>query len=167
MAATYEPIATTTVSGTSTTSYTFTSIPATYTDLVLIIGSAGASGAVQPGLRFNGDSGTNYSETNVSGNGSTTISLGSSNTTDIQIGYHDYLSTDNNYTGIFNVMNYANTTTYKTVIARGSNAGSGVGATVGIWRNTAAITSVTLLPSYGSSYFLADSTFTLYGIKAA
>jgi hypothetical protein len=165
--ATYSLIASTTISGTSTTSYTFSSVPSTFTDLILIIGNGGASGDVQPGLRFNGDSAGNYSETNLSGSGSATQSSRASNTTDIQIGYNDYLANGtNNYAGIINIMDYANATTYKTVIARGSNAGTGAGATVGTWRNIAAITSVTVLPSYGSSYFLANSTFKLYGIQA-
>ena len=168
MATTYEPIATTTVSGTSTTSYTFSSISSSYTDLVLIIGTAGASGDVQPALRFNGDASTNYSITNLSGSGSTTQSSRASNATNIQMGYNDYLTTGtNNYVGIANIMNYSNSTTYKTIIDRGNNAGVGVGATVGLWRSTAAITSVTILMSSGASYFIAGSTFTLYGIKAA
>lgn len=167
MPATYEPIATTTVSGTSTTSYTFSTIPQTYTDLVLILGNAGASGNVQPALRFNGDTSALYSVTNVSGDGSTAISFRVSGATNIQFGYNDYLNNTNNYTGVFNIMNYANTTTFKTTVQRGSNASVGVGANVGLYRSTSAITSVTILPVSGSWYFLAGSTFTLYGIKAA
>lgn len=155
------------VSGTSTTSITFSSISNAYTDLVIVIGNGGASGDVQPGLRFNGDSGSNYSFTNLSGNGSTTSSSSAKNDTDIQLGYYDYLANGtNNYTGIVNIMNYSNSTTYKTVIQRGSNAATGTGVNVGLWRNTAAITSITILPSYGSSYFLAGTTFSLYGIRA-
>ena len=168
MAKTYEPIATTTISGTSTTSYTFSSIPSTYTDLVFIIGSGGASGDVQPALRFNGDSGLNYGTINFSGSGSSTISTLNGSLNQMNLGYFDYLGNGtNNYACIANIMNYANSTTYKTVIHRGNNASTGVGVSVGTWRNTAAITSVTLVPANGPYYFLAGTTFTLYGIKAA
>jgi hypothetical protein len=64
-------------------------------------------------------------------------------------------------------MNYSNATTYKTVLSRSNVAASAsVSANVGLWRNTAAITSIKLYvyPSYN---FVAGSTFTLYGIKAA
>ena len=62
-------------------------------------------------------------------------------------------------------MNYANTTTYKTVIGRANNAGYGADTSVGVWRNTAAISTITLTAL--TANFASGSTFTLYGIKAA
>ena len=62
-------------------------------------------------------------------------------------------------------MNYSNATTYKTVITRASNANNGVDAVVGLWRNTAAITSINVF--LGTGNLDTGSTFTLYGIKAA
>jgi hypothetical protein len=63
-------------------------------------------------------------------------------------------------------MNYANTTTYKTVLTRANAAASGVDASVGLWGSTAAITSITFdLPLVRT--ISTGSTFTLYGIKAA
>jgi len=62
-------------------------------------------------------------------------------------------------------MNYANSTTNKTVLSRGNNTGNHTIAYVGLWRSTAAITSM-LLGTTGSTW-MAGSTFTLYGIKAA
>ena len=165
--ATYSLIANTTISGSSTTSYTFSSIPSTFTDLVMVIGSGGASGDVQPAFRFNSDSGANYSATVLSGSGTSVIGTGSGSATNIQFGYFDYLSNGtNNYTGIINVLDYSNTTTYKTALARSNNASTGVGAIVGLWQNTAAITSITVLISYGASSFRAGTTFKLYGIQA-
>ena len=62
-------------------------------------------------------------------------------------------------------MNYANTTTYKTILGRwGSSANNQTRISVGLWRSTAAITSFTITPSLGIA---AGSSFTLYGIKAA
>ena len=66
---------------------------------------------------------------------------------------------------IHNVMNYANTTTYKTAIARYGTATSLTLAQAGLWRSTAAVTSLTILVL--GSTFTAGSTFNLYGIKAA
>lgn len=73
MAATYEPIATTTASG-SSSSITFSSISSAYTDLVLVANASVTSGSDTAILRFNGDTGSNYSRTFLSGNGSSTFS---------------------------------------------------------------------------------------------
>jgi hypothetical protein len=69
---------------------------------------------------------------------------------------------------IMQIMNYSNATTNKTVIARQNTGGSASGAAahVGLWRNTAAITAITII-CYNGINFVSGSTFTLYGIKAA
>jgi hypothetical protein len=74
-ASTYVPIATQTL-GSATASVTFSSIPATYTDLVLIVAAQNvtASGVNNMALVLNSDGGTNYSMTRLSGNGSTVSS---------------------------------------------------------------------------------------------
>jgi len=59
--ATYEPIATTTVSGSSTSTVTFSSISGTYTDLVIIGNLGSQTTNAFPYLQFNGDTGSNYS----------------------------------------------------------------------------------------------------------
>ena len=166
MAQTYEPIATTTFSSTSI-DYTFSSIPATYTDLVLVA-SQKQSGTSDYGIRFNGDSGGNYSRTIVYGDGSATNSTrGSTSATRISCSYYGYppSAASTFGVGIISIMNYSNTTSYKTALARSNSAGSGVDGNVGTWRNTAAITSVTILLDAGT--YSVGSTFTLYGIKAA
>ena len=70
-----------------------------------------------------------------------------------------------------NIMNYSNTTTYKTAIWRAgnwqttaNNTETGIG--VGLWRSTAAITGVTFVCGGGVN-FSAGSTFNLYGILGA
>jgi len=161
--ATYTPIATTTL-GSSTSSYTFSSIPSTYTDLVLVVQTQWTtSGNSDAAVRFNGDTGTNYSRTWVEGNGTAASSGRASNENQMYIlGYFsNTISTE-----IMQIMNYSNTTTYKTAINRESAnpADSNVGIKCGLWRSTAAINSITLL---GSKSFAAGSTFTLYGIAAA
>ena len=154
MAVTYEKIATNTL-GSATASVTFSSIPGTYTDLVLIVDSTITSGGVDTRIRINGDTSTNYSRTYMYGDGSSTVS--GRNSTDDAIGSGSKT--------IHNVMNYSNTTTYKTAVARYGTAGSLTLAQTALWRSTAAITSLTILVL--SSTFTAGSTFNLYGIKAA
>ena len=63
------------------------------------------------------------------------------------------------------IMNYSNTTTYKTALSRSNNANTGTDAIVGLWRSTAAINSIVVLIS--GNQFATGSTFTLYGIKSA
>jgi hypothetical protein len=68
---TYEAIATQTL-GSAAASVTFSSIPSTYTDLVLVCNFETSSNAIAGVyIQFNGDTSTNYSSTNLIGNGST------------------------------------------------------------------------------------------------
>ena len=156
--ATYEPIATYTATS-NITDYTFTSIPGTYTDLVLISAGTVISGDYGHKLQFNGDTGSNYSSTFLYGDGS---SATSGRTTTAFLGAR-YGSGQSN--GISHIMNYANTTTYKTGLSRGNNPGALVISYVALWRSTAAITSIKVIPE--SSSFVTGTTFTLYGIAAA
>ena len=142
-------------------SYTFTSIPSTYTDLVVIVNGSISSANSDIGWQFNGDTGSSYSQTSLYGTGSAAGSDRGS-TTFARLGR---LSTSNS-TSIINIQNYANTITYKTSVARGNAADALVIANVGLWRSTAAITSITAIVASGAN-FNTGSTFTLYGIKAA
>ena len=159
---TYEAIATQTL-GSAASSVTFSSITGTYTDLILIFDGTTASGGY-PSLRFNGDTGTNYSATVMRGNGSAAGSTRYSTANEMDIAMGSPLSTSQNNI-IIQVMNYSNSTTYKTILARTNNASVETGAGVGLWRSTSAITSVTLKSN--SPNFDVGSTFSLYGIKAA
>jgi len=167
MATTYEPIATTTLSS-NQTSVTISSIPATYTDLVLIINAKNDT-LTNTEIRFNGDTATNYSNTMLSGNGTSATSARESNNTSISIDNVAYMTTgDFAYSNIIQIFNYANTTTFKTLLARANSAANGVDAIVGLWRKTPeAITSLTILTTTGTRNFITGSTFTLYGIKSA
>lgn len=153
---TYTPIATTTL-GSNTPSYTFSSIPSTYTDLIIVINGT-ADNNIQ--ARFNGDTGSNYSATRIQGDGSTASSSRFTNTTSI-VG--SYSSTTQ--ASIWQFMNYSNTTTNKTALNRGGSGSDRVEAYVGTWRNTAAINSITMLS--GSGNLLSGMTLTLYGIASA
>lgn len=164
MAKTYEPIATTTL-GSSAASYTFTSIPSTYTDLRLVINGLQTGTSGNPYITLNSDTGTNYSITVLSGNGTSATSARSSNAAFIYCGITAEVRNTMIFMSTTDLMNYSNTTTYKTVLTRAANASFGTDAIVGLWRNTAAITSITVDLDAGN--WNTGSTFTLYGIKAA
>jgi hypothetical protein len=165
MAATYSPIATTTL-GSDTASVTFSSISGSFTDLVLVC-NGGSATAETIGMRFNSDSGSNYSSTILAGSGSAASSGRNSNQTGLTIGTNGYWTNDLNSTTIIQIQNYANATTYKTVLSRSNNAGVGVDAIVGLWRSTSAINTIYLYGFYSGYNFKSGSTFTLYGIASA
>ena len=160
---TFEAIATQTL-GSAAATVTFSSIPGTYTDLVLIFDGTITTSGANMALRFNSDTGTNYSRTVINGNGSSATSFRSTNNDQLFVGSTDSGRTLNR----INIMNYSNSTTNKTCITR-SDVASGTfpqtQANACLWRNTAAITSIEVRTD--ASTFTAGSTFSLYGIKAA
>jgi low temperature requirement protein LtrA len=161
---TYEPIATQTLSSTQT-SITFSSIPQTYTDLVLVCSVQVTAATDDFNIWFNGDTGNNFSRTQLAGNGS--ISFSSRTTNESRFRIADYMPNSTLFgTIVANIQNYSNSTTYKTCLLRQSNAADLVNAQASLWRNTNAITSIVIKQS-GAGYFNAGSTFTLYGITAA
>jgi hypothetical protein len=162
MPATYEPIATTTLSSTSAT-ITFSSIPATYTDLRLVFLNI-PTASLRPRLQLNGDTSTNYSSTVINSDGATitvatnlddpSIRITNANTGDLSLITYDFFS----YTG----------SNYKTGLATYSGDANGSGrlsSSVVLWRSTSAITQISLIVS--TSTYAAGSTATLYGIKNA
>jgi hypothetical protein len=161
MTSTYEMISTTTL-GSATASTTFSSIPATYTDIV--ISAQVRSPSYTIGVRFNGDTGSNYSFTYMRGNGSTATSSRSANTTNMEFIVPVDSDTDRG-AAIIQIQNYSNTTTNKTELFRNGWGTSELYASVQLWRNTAAINSITFLVA-GSGNMPVGSIFTLYGIKA-
>jgi len=160
MPATYEPITTQTL-GSAQASVTLSAISATYTDLVLVV--QGTSTVDEPILmQFNGDTGSNYSWTQLGADsGSGVFSSRATSQTSIRIGFSS--TAQGNH--IAQIMNYSNATTYKTNLSRSNKGAADVRAIVGLWRNTSAVTSITVIQNAGS--FSSGCTFTLYGIKAA
>jgi hypothetical protein len=156
---TYTPLATVTL-GSSASSVSFSSIPATYRDLVLVVSGTTSTGAGAP-TRFNGDSGSNYSQVFAAGDGSSPFSSSGSGTS-LEIGFF----TANPAMSITQIMDYSATDKHKTVLVRyGSPASSNVTAMrAARWANTSAITSLAI--TLGSGSFLTGSTFNLYGIAS-
>lgn len=166
MPSTYEPISTNTL-GSAASSVTLSSIPSTYTDLVLVVTATNTGGLTDIFLTINGDTGTNYSYTWLTTNATTTTSGRISSTANLRNGYYGIPGTTSGYLSVTHLLNYSNTTTNKTFITSSGNVNTGGGTDkiVALWRSTSAINSLQLRASTGT--FGSGSTFTVYGIKAA
>ena len=160
---TYTPIATTTL-GSATNSVSFSSIAGTYTDLVLIINSSLSTGGGNPRLQLNSDGGSNYSQTWLSGSGSSATSGRFSNFTHVYFGGGSGTANTQGNT-IIHFQNYSNTSTYKTFLIRYNDTTEAVYENVAMYRSTSAISSIQITTQAGN--FNSGSTFTLYGIAAA
>ncbi len=156
---TYTPLATVTLASTAAT-VTFSSIPATYRDLRIMIAGTTSAG-VNTVLRFNGDTGNNYTGVLMSGNGSTATS-GTYGAGSLLYFGALWTTVGNTYVDI---MDYSATDKHKTILGRHSNAANEAGAHAGRWANTAAITSVTVLTASAATYS-TGTTFSLYGVIA-
>lgn len=157
---TYTPIASLTLSA-ATSSVTFSGIPQTYTDLV-IVASYSRSASGNGLIRFNSDTASNYSYVYILGDGTTASSSKQGNRTSAVFGYE---GTNIQNTAIINIIGYSNSTTNKTFISRSNDSTLGTVAWVNLWRNTSAITSVELYPNSGN--FNSGSTFNIYGIDSS
>lgn len=167
MPATYEPIATYTFSSPAL-GYTFSNIPQTYDDLILVCNAqyspADGSGYIGCELRFNGDGNANYDQTGFQGTGASTNAYTNTATTSMNIGGF----TNNSWTTqIFDIIQYRNTSSWKTVLCRSGTGASGTFMRLGVgqWRNTAAVTSI--FAGHVTLRMNTGTIFTLYGVKAA
>jgi hypothetical protein len=163
----YDSIASASGTGASDT-ITFSSIPATYTHLqIRYIGNA--SGSDRLFMRFNGDTASSYNAHNVIGDGSGTGTNYSATSSISWAGYFmdTTLSATAMGVGVIDILDYANTNKYKTTrtLTGWDNNGSGVvGLASGLWRNTSAITSITLFPQNNPNW-ATNTRFALYGIR--
>ena len=163
MPATYEPIATTTL-GSAAASVSFSSIPATYTDLRLVVTGGTSVSGTYAWIQYNSDTASNYSTTRVDGDGSGAASSRTTSATFIR----NSTSLDSNPNLVItDIFSYAGST-FKTCLidtAADQNGSGRVTRTVGLWRSTSAITSI--LFSANSGNLNVGTTATLYGIKNA
>jgi hypothetical protein len=164
---TYTPIATTTLGSPSTT-ITFSSIPQTYTDIVIVASIRrnfpGGSGNRDALMRFNSDSNSNYSKTTIFGNGSSAGSFRHSNFTSLGL----IKCVDANFpngVSVVSIQNYSNLTTYKTTLSRSGDMSDGTSASAGLWRSTTAINQIQIFETVDG--FAVGDSVTLYGIAAA
>jgi hypothetical protein len=158
------------VLGTTAASVTLSSIPSTFTDLVLRISARGnvASSIVQLNLTINGQTGTPYSYSYMLGNGGSPSASAGTNQPFVFSGFGNGSTGTANYFGSAEIyipsytasrnkpMSYFTIQENNTTTAR-------IIAGAGYWRNTSAITSLTITPD--SDSWIAGSSFYLYGIK--
>lgn len=169
-AQTYEPIQTTTLATSLSSTVTLSSIPSTYTDLRVVVSNYKSVTANQTlGLRFN--SLTSFSYTYLNGNGSAASSGRATGAGAINAGFTAGSSTTVPIMATIDILNYANTTTFKNALIRYScerNGSGEVDAVIGLSQNTAAITSIDFtMNGDPTSFFSSGTVFTIYGIKAA
>ena len=170
MPATYDRIATTTL-GSANSTITFSSIPATYTDLrwVLTLPNTALSSGNDIYVRYNSDSSSLYSATSLDGDGANATSVNNPNNDKGIANYQiSYPSTTNPFLLTSDIFSYTGST-FKTSLQTASGdrngAGGGVSRNVILYRSTSAITSITIF--FNTANFAVGTTATLYGIKAA
>ena len=173
MAITYDKIATVTVTGATAANIEFTSIPQTYTDLLLKVSlrdNRTDSPVTDTLVTFN-NSTSGYSVRGVYGTGSIADDVVSLSRTDLAGTYENTSQSGND--SVFSnseyyIANYKTSNT-KPVIIDGvteKNVTSDIYMSLitGVWVNSSAITSIKLVPMF-SLLFVTNSTATLYGIK--
>jgi hypothetical protein len=158
--------------GSTASSVSFSNIPATYRDLIVVLSirSTHSGNEDFSVMRFNGDSGSNYSYVFMNGSGAVATSSSSSSVTFISDStFAGSTATANVFTpALINIEDYSATDKHKTTISRSSSTTTSgqVSATAGRWANTAAITSVAFTCFQSGASYAAGSTFSLYGVIA-
>jgi hypothetical protein len=170
------PIGAVTVGSAGATSITFSNIPQTYTHLQIRGLNRGSSASFdQIYAQINSDTGANYSNHALYGDGSNAGAFGTANGNQFSIAVNTGSSQPTGAFGvqIIDILDYKNTNKYKTLRGfSGANGNTAQGFTwiaSGSWRNTNAVTSIKLerLVSGSNNPFVEYSTFALYGIKGA
>jgi hypothetical protein len=131
--------------------------------------SSAAAGYTNSELRFNGDTGSNYSWHYLAGYGSSVLSTDAPNQPNVRL--QSFAPGDGSPSGVFGVgvidiLDFASTSKNKTVRALHgalTSTNTGIALTSGAWYNTGAVTSINF--AIGSNSFLAGTRFSLYGVK--
>ena len=173
-ATSYESIATVTVGAGGSSTITFSSIPSTYKHLQIRgIGKTTRTGGPYYNdlyARFNGDTASNYAWHLLQGNGTAASAQGAASATYAMITPNGVPSASRSGWGayVIDILDYTNTSKYKTVRTLGGDDDNGSGyinLTSGLWQSTSAISSIVFYPEVGFGDFAQYSSFALYGIK--
>ena len=168
----YESIATTTL-GSTTATISFTSIPSTYKHLqvrFILRSNRAAVVADSLNMQFNSDTGSNYVDHYLTGDGATASAGADTSVSNIAM-YRiagDGAGASTFGVGVIDILDYQNTSKYKTsrsLVGIDNNGAGRVSLNSGLWMSTSAISTVTLFPNSGSSSFVQYSSAALYGIK--
>jgi hypothetical protein len=135
---------------------TISSISGAYKKLYLDLRNARSS--VNMGLRFNGDSSTNYT-VNYYDN-STSVSNFVNGT---QMNWDGTGNSGTTRLMVIEIPFYTNTTTWKIASMYGGRAGNTPANLTGVWVNTSAITSIDMVSAGGANF--GGGTYTLYGVN--
>ena len=169
----YESIATTTLSSSQAT-ITFSSIPATFTHLQIraLVTGTNATQTGSTSFQLNGDTGSNYTRHQLGGGGATAFAYAATAETKGHVyGYNDNLNNVVPMSFVMDILDYANTSKYKTTrILSGSDRNGtppygDINLISSLWLNTNAITSLSIF--IGGQNIGQYSSFALYGIKGA
>jgi hypothetical protein len=160
---------TSTVLGSGSSDVTFSSIPQTYTDLVVRV-SMRSTGANQiTRFNINGDAGNFYSYTVLQGNGGT---VGTSNNTGVgTMQWNESMTSSTDTGSTFGVMelyipNYTATQNRQlsnVYVTEGNTSTQYINLNSNLYKSSTAITSISFTKS--SFQFAIGSSFNLYGIK--
>jgi hypothetical protein len=170
MPATYDCIATTTL-GSTASSITFSSIPSTFTDLVIIFsGQNSTSSNADVTMVLNNDTSAAYSRMRLYSNGTTVSADRAINATSAEaVAYIGGSATSSMFASTqINILSYANTSVNKTWLLHWNSNGTSDAYSlmgIGLYRSLSAITQIQFYPVSGN--FVAGTTATIYGIKAA
>ncbi len=169
MATTYEKIASTTL-GSANATITFSSIPSTYTDLRIVMTYTTSISGEDARVRFNSDTGTNYSITRLRGTGSAANSSRLTSQSSLILCDNVDIGSSTTIPQLLtiDIFSYAGSTN-KTLLSENSSDYNGSGTltrTVGLWRSTSAITTVAI-GTLTAATFNTGTTATLYGILKA
>ena len=166
-----EPIATTLLAA-SASSIVFSNIPQGYKHLqIRYIGRSTRADVIDSlGMQFNGDTGSNYARHYLYADGTTASAGASTSQTYSNVATSAAANAAANIfgVGVIDILDYSNVYKFKTIRALSGddrNGGGDVNFGSGLWMNTAAVTSITLLAQGGIASYVTNSRFSLYGIK--
>ena len=170
----YESIATVIVGSGGQSSVSFTSIPTTYTHLQIrgIVRKAFSTGTTAFKANFNSDTGMNYTNHQLYGNGSSAGADGNATGTYSNMPFFAIATqqSDTAYGAfVVDILDYRNSNKYKTIRSFAGYETNSVGfinLASSLWLSTSAITSITLA-TYASGNIDQYSKFALYGLRSA
>ena len=165
----YESIATTTVGAGGSSSITFSSIPSTYKHLQIRSIQLCGTTSYNTLIRYNSDSGNNYSSHYIEGNGASVGTGPAYGNPPINYGAIGEARGGTTYPDVFicDIFDYSNTNKYKTARSLSGYDANGSGLIAlrsSLWMSTSAVTSITITNDAAVN-FTQYSSFALYGIK--
>ena len=171
-AGSYESIQTVTVGAGGQSTISFTSIPSTYSHLQIRASGRNASTLTAEDdllMKFNSDTGANYTIHYIVGDGSGVYTAGVSGRSDPRGGFTvDGNALANTFSAtVIDILDYSNVNKYTTTRTLSGSERNGAGRVIlesGLWVNTAAVTRIDFTNA-NSSNFAQYSSFALYGIR--